>query len=297
MTDALFGLIARVFPTRVMDRNPALNAIWRVLFYLFRPRRPFVLRTRHYRLIAHPGRGSLTRAVIRHGCWEPRATAALIARLRPGGFAVDVGANFGHYALTLAQLLGEEGLVIAFEPNPAAFELLAANARLNGYRNLVVEQAALGETNGALALITDTESPGGHSFSAANVSREGEAVTVPVNALDDYLARQGVTRRLDLLKIDVQGFEAKVVRGAAKVLARDRPTVLCEIWPEGMRNAGDDAIALLDDLLSLGYRAKVVAPESPGPVPVTRDEAAALLRDPGCQYCDVLFEPAHDGVL
>ncbi len=55
--------------------------------------------------------------------------------------------------------------------------------------------------------------PGGHSFSAANVSLEGEAVTVPVNALDDYLATRGVTRRLDLLKIDVQGFEAKV-RGA-----------------------------------------------------------------------------------
>ncbi len=55
--------------------------------------------------------------------------------------------------------------------------------------------------------------PGGHSFSAANVSVEGEAVTVPVNALDDYLATQGVTRRLDLLKMDVHGFEAKV-RGA-----------------------------------------------------------------------------------
>lgn len=130
MADTPFRFVAARFSTHRMRGSKALATLWRVLFYLLRPRQPFVMRTRDYRLLAHPCKGGLTRAVIRRGYWEALETEIFCGLLRPGGLVIDVGANFGHYALIAANAIGPEGLVVAFEPDPETFALLDANRKL-----------------------------------------------------------------------------------------------------------------------------------------------------------------------
>ncbi len=181
MADTLFRLIAARFPTHRMGGRKALAALWRFLFYLLRPRHPFVMRTRDYRLFAHPRKGTLTRAVIRRGYWEPLETEIFRSLLRPGALVIDVGANFGHYALTAANAIGPKGLVIAFEPQPESFALLDANRKLLPQDNLLAVQAGLGAFDGSMEIHTDTANPGGHSFYDWNLrGTAGSSQLVPV---------------------------------------------------------------------------------------------------------------------
>lgn len=272
-----------------MSRSPLLVGLWRILFYAFRPSVPFVMQTERYRLWANPARkaqgGDNTRAVIRRGRWEAFATDRLERHIKPGCTFVDAGANFGHYAMTVASLAGAEGQVWAFEPEPAAFELLKTNIALNSLANVRAECAGLSDTNGELTFTVDDANVGGHSFVAAATERPGRQVQTRVYALDAYLAEFAPSRRLDALKIDVQGYEQAVISGAMKTLARDMPVVLCEIWPEGMRAAGTDHLKLVQTFFDLGYAAEALIAGQV--IPFGPTEFDAILGDGG--YMDALF--------
>lgn len=285
---SLFQWIADRFPTERMGGSPLLAAIWRVLFYALQPGRPFVMRTRDYRLRAHPRKGTLTRAVIRRGYWEPGVTAAFIKRLTPGTVVLDVGANFGHFALTAAGKVGPEGRVVAFEPAPRTFALLADNVALNGGGVLKAEPLAVSDAPGRLELAIDADNAGGHSLSAANISRGSERVMVEVVTIDAYVSEHLEGRRVGVIKIDVQGFEEHVLRGARAVIARDRPSILCEICPPMLPPAGSTVagvFALLD-----GYDAALLSDDAP-PQPMAFAEAIRRLDGGEAQYLDFLFTP------
>ncbi len=292
MRDIAFRFIAARFPTHRIATNAALAAIWRSLYYTLRPAQPFLMRTADYRLWAHPKRGTLTRAVIRRGHWEPHQTRAFKSFIRPGDFVIDAGANFGHYALTAATLVGRDGLVIAFEPHPATFKLLEANAALLEHRNVVAERAGLGAERGSAAMTIDLANPGGHSLLEGNVWERGETIVVPVRTIDDYLESSGLAeRRIALIKIDVQGYEAKVIAGAARAISRHRPVVFCEITPEALRQAGDSPRWLLDFFEARGYAPRLVVPYGRTGSTVNYQTLAVLLGRGEREYWDVAFVP------
>ena len=292
LRDALFSFVNSVFPTARLSRSEPLAGLWRVLFYAIGPRHPFQFRTERYRVWAnplHPRRGGdNTRALIRRGRWEGFATDIFEARLKSGDCVVDGGANFGHYAMTAARIVGPQGRVFAFEPEPAAYGLLVANLALNGFDQVQAERAGLSDTSGELELTVDDDSTGGHSFLAEATLKQGRTVKTPVFALDDYMARVAGDCRVDMIKIDVQGLEYLVMQGARRVLAEHKPCVLCEIWPVGMAMAGTSMEALMDMMEALGYSAEAVI-EPTGLVPVSAKTFATLLGDGG--YLDVLFTP------
>jgi FkbM family methyltransferase len=245
MRDALFRRLAAHYPTERIAESRMLAALWRTMFYAISPQAPFVMRTARYPLWAHPRKGTLTPAIIRRGEWEADETAFIASRLKPGGFFVDAGANFGHYALAAAGIVGAGGLVAAFEPHPATFELLRANAALQPDARIMCVPAGLASAEGAMPLTVDTANPGGHSYFRRAVRIDGGAVETPVYTLDGWLVREGLAERpLDVIKIDVQGFEAKFIAGGAQTIARHRPVVLCEVTPSAMSLAGDQPRAL-----------------------------------------------------
>jgi len=300
MRDRLFRAIAGAFPTEKLATNPALRVLWRTLFYAVRPAKPFVMRTPHYRVLAHPKKGTLTRSIIIRGRWEPAETRAFARFLRPGAFVIDAGANFGHYALLSANAVGEQGLVVAFEPDPATFALLASNAGLLSAANLVVEQAGLSDQTGSIALAVDARNPGGHSFARENVDTFGHSVDVPVFRLDDFVVERGMNRRVDLVKIDVQGFEWKMICGAQETLKRDRPVVFCEVSPSMMAAVDDDFHVLLRFFEELGYDVAAVDVDGKDVCSITYQTAARMLADPGSvhgdptrQHLDLIFSPAQ----
>ncbi len=292
MADTLFRLIAARFPTHLMGERKALAALWRFLFYLLRPRHPFIMRTRDYRLFVHPRKGTLTRAVIRRGYWEPLETEIFHSLLRPGALVIDVGANFGHYALTAANAIGPKGLVIAFEPHPETFALLDANRKLLPQDNLLVVQAGLGDFDGTLEIHTDAANPGGHSFYAWNLrGTDGSSHQVPVHSLDSFLSERIHDRAVEVIKIDVQGFEMKVLHGAVRTIERDQPSVLCEVTPEALNRAGSGVEEILGFFRTRGYSAEVLLTDNGSVKLMDYPELVKFFGRSGAEYHDVLFRP------
>jgi len=152
--------------------------------------------------------------------------------LSNGSVVVDAGANIGIYSEFLARCVGATGVVHSFEPSPENFRRLrAATHRLSNVR---VCQSALGERSGRSKLYLSSELNVDHRTYAT----EGDARrTVPVEiiALDDYF-KPG--ERVDLVKMDIQGYEFHALRGANRVLA-DNPGIklFLELWPYGLAQA------------------------------------------------------------
>jgi FkbM family methyltransferase len=153
--------------------------------------------------------------------------------LRPGDVVLDVGANVGHIALLLADVVGPEN-VFAFEPAPAAYERLGENWQLNDWPADRLFQVALGADAGSVYL----EDAGCPKTTVA-VSEErggGQTVEVPLAPLDGYRDRWQ-DRPVGVLKIDVEGYEKEVFRGSDALLRRDRPRLIMFESLEGTLDA------------------------------------------------------------
>lgn len=278
MTDtrtALFQWAADRYPTPSIAGGGVPRALWKMLFYLVGPRAPFTMRTADYRLWVDPKkRKDIARTILHRGQYEPIETAIMLRYLQPGMTMIDIGANIGHYAMVAARAVGAAGTVAAFEPEPENYAALAANLKLNEFVRTTAENLALGAAAGALTLYRDDANRGGHSLAQANVQRAGEGTRVQVTTLDAYAAEKLEGRRVGFIKIDVQGAEAQVIAGAAGVLARDRPTILMEFWPHGIRGMGGDPMALVETLIDFGYALQVIERDAPGNLRVLPDLAA-----------------------
>jgi FkbM family methyltransferase len=260
---------ARIFPTHLMGERRWLAALWRVLFYGIRPTEPFLFRTRDYDMVAVPERWHLSRSVVRKGHWESYVTDLFRSYLRPGMTVIDAGANYGHYALTAANQVGPEGLVLAFEPMPSVYDDLKRNAALIPHKNIQTFDVALGDTNGVAVLAVDASTSGWSSLVEGLVADPRESITVPVRRLADVLEEAAPSCTLGLIKIDTEGYEAQVLRGAWGVLERDLPVVFMEFSEDRIRRAGEDAENLLERLFALGYQAKIIDEHHSRLVPVS----------------------------
>jgi len=171
----------------------------------------------------------------------------LRAHTPTGGVFVDVGANVGTYALALARHVGANGKVIAIEPHPITHARLAFNRAASGFTQVSLVAAAAGPADGELMIETDGDNLGASHIVSGE--RAGNAIRVPSLRLQRILAEAAVSH-VDALKIDVEGFEDRVLTGFFK----DAPPAL---WPRAVviehlsKNEWlDDCIA---DMRARGY--------------------------------------------
>jgi FkbM family methyltransferase len=154
---------------------------------------------------------------------------ALVEAIEPGEAAVDVGANKGSFLPWLSRAAGREGRVFAFEPQPDLAAYLARMCRAAGLDNVEVEAAGVSDRSGSRTLRipgASAPSPGATLELAVAERSPGRDVTVPVVALDERLRAE--RRRIVAIKIDVEGHELAVLRGADGILRRDAPLVVVE---------------------------------------------------------------------
>ncbi len=184
-------------------------------------------------------------------------TATLFRELaKPGMTVVDVGANVGQYTLLAASSVGPTGYVHAFEADQRNFELLEANLAQNEYRSVKPNAVALSDTTGSVTLYSaNSDNAGEHSLYQFDTTMCGQ--TIPAVTLDRYMesASIGTTGRVDLIKIDVQGAEAKVLKGAEATLREHLPLVICEFEERWLNGMGSSTVELKAWLRSLGYAA------------------------------------------
>jgi FkbM family methyltransferase len=152
---------------------------------------------------------------------DPELQAFIAGRLKPGQVFVDVGANIGVYSVFASRLVGPTGRILAIEANPGTHSYLADNVEKNGLTNVTTLNCAVGDADGELRISADRRNAG-----ATHVATGDEdGATVPVRRLDDLLREQDIDR-VHYMKIDVEGYELPVLRGAIDVLRRNPDLVV-----------------------------------------------------------------------
>ena len=215
---------------------------------------------------------------ILRGQYE-RDEACFVARtLKPGDCAIDVGGHIGFFTMQMAAMVGALGRVYSFEPLDSNADLLEQSIAENGFRDRVLfQRAAVGAAPGTARLTfpAETLNSGG-----AYLLRDGTAPLtgnqtkdVPVVALDALELRRPVR----FIKMDVEGAEPQVLRGAARILAEDKPVILSELHPTQLaRASGVTADAFLAQIAALGYRAHRIEDGAVG-APLDHAPADALV--------------------
>jgi len=170
---------------------------------------------------------SITPWILIGGIWETFVDDILCALIRPGDCFLDIGANQGYYTVKIGRRTGPTGRVFSFEPNPLMYRFLSENIEINALQPITTAfQVAVADKPGRMTMEAPVNYPGGGRVLVAGETG-AETVEVDVARIDDLLPPGQV---VDLIKIDVEGFEPLALRGMAETLARspDCP-IVCEI--------------------------------------------------------------------
>lgn len=211
----------------------------------------------------------LSLGLLAEGRLEPNEFALLDRILRPGMVFLDAGANEGIYTLFASAKLGLEGRVIAVEPSPRELAHLRANLRLNETRNVDVAEQALAERAGTLRLRLAEERHSGQNtlgdFAYPDVTTAGEIQVVATTI--DQMARKLELKRLDVVKLDLEGAEIRALAGASRSLEKFKPLILVEALESALRNQQGSTAELLALLKSANYEIFAIDDETGRPVP------------------------------
>ncbi|MCB0762388.1 MAG: FkbM family methyltransferase [Flavobacteriales bacterium] len=240
-------LRAPYFPGRnfLVERIPG--------WLLKRPEGKVVFTSKYgYRMEINPGEDyrGLERTLYERGVYEFGLLEWLYHHLQSGDHVMDIGANIGLISLTAAVVVGKNGSVTAFEPHPNTRACLERNIRLNGFSNVEVSSYGLGAVESKLAMHEEVGNRGGATLDDTAFESEG-SLEIEVMALDTFVERHAIDR-LDLIKIDVEGWELQVLLGAKKTLQRFRPKLIVEI-DDDRKLEGGDIRQMVDWICSQGY--------------------------------------------
>ena len=223
---------------------------------------------------------------LRSGEYESHLTAVFERYCTPGMTVVDVGANLGYYSLLASKLVGESGRVIALEPNSENCRLLLSSLRLHGTGNVQLVPVAADTATGWAYYSTHVGSNGGLIDDRDLLAHPG--VVVPTFRLDDI-----VDGPVGFLKMDVEGAEGRVVKGATRLIERDRPVITTELKEEMLQRVSGSSVAeYLGYFEGLGYAPSVLERGSGAEKPYP--SVAALLAEwaDTDELRDILLIPA-----
>ena len=196
-------------------------------------------------------------AIYTFGCFEPATTRVLEESILAGDVVIDIGANIGAHTLPMAQLVGETGRVFAFEPTGFAHAKLVRNLELNTQlaSGVVVEQMFLTDSSTESvpeAIYSSWPLKEGSNLHKKHCGAAKDTLGTAAMKLDDYVVTHSI-QRVDLIKLDVDGYECHVLRGAAHILKTHRPVIVMELAPYALREAGESLEELLRILTEADY--------------------------------------------
>lgn len=212
-----------------------------------------------FRLFVSPA--DLTnRTLLSHGSYEPHVTDAIRRSLRAGSIFCDIGANIGYYANLAASIVGDDGMVFAFEARGENCASIRASLAANGFDNVVVLPFALSDSWGFHRYLRAEGSNGfidslvvGRDHDKPPTSAEETVQSMPLDAMAPHFDR------IDVIKLDIEGAEARAMMGAKDVLSRYRPLVITELSPDQLvRTSGVSATDYLGLFADLGYQFEVL---------------------------------------
>lgn|SRR5574341_1414143 len=185
------------------------------------------------------------------GIYEAFETELVKKEIKKGYVVLDIGANIGYYTLIFAKLVGENGKVFAFEPDPVNFALLKKNVEINGYRNVILVRKAVSNKSEHIRLYLSEDNKGdARIYDSAD---DRESIEIDAIRLDDYF--KNYNGRIDFIKMDIQGAEGRAVEGSTLILQKnEKLKVVTEFWPIGLKRCGIEPEDYLKLLLRLGFK-------------------------------------------
>jgi FkbM family methyltransferase len=216
--------------------------------------------------------------------YEQTETRFFKSVCKPGMTFIDVGANIGLYTALALPRIGSTGRVVALEPDRESFEYLRKTVIANHADNVSCIRKAAADHSGVMKLFVSENNRGDNRLYDNELATG--SYEVEVASLDLLLKDEGITAA-DLVKIDVQGFEGRVLRGMRETIARSpNLTILMEFWPHGLQCAQTDPAELLADLEEMGL--SILELKSGGGLRPVKDRQALIKKYPGRQYTNLV---------
>lgn len=230
-------------------------------------------------LYVDPQDEHISHNIIVHGFWEADTHAVVMRLLRPGARVIEVGANLGYYTVTMANRVGPAGFVTALEANPRLVGLIQRSLRFNGLteRAAVVAKAALDQPGEITFVVSRSNSGGGYvSIWDHMPYDDGRKLTVETVRLDDL----GETQ-VDMIRIDAEGSEAFILKGAEALLRRNPDIVVCMEWSRVQIASRTSVPDFIDWMVALGFRFWRIDVQAQLK-PITPESL------PGLDHCDIV---------
>src|SRR5688572_14717584 len=177
----------------------------------------------------------------------------LYSLVNPGDVVFDIGANVGDVTLHFAKLVGESGAVYSFEPDPVNFRRLSENISRNNFKNTHPVNMGLGNLPGKFKMALFRKDNRGMTRIVKDVPQLEEFTEVEVTTLDNFFKSKNLVKGVQLVKIDVEGYETFVLKGALEFINKFRPILFIELVDGHLKLQYSSAIELVKLIEGLGY--------------------------------------------
>ena len=209
------------------------------------------------------------------GAHDPFEIQTFRAAIRPGMPVIDIGANIGYYTVIAAGRTGQKGHVIAYEPVGPNFALLEKSLRQNNFSWVTPIKEAISDKVGKQAIFLADYHSGVHSF--IDNRGFGRSTEVTTDTLDGSLEKRGITR-VDIIKMDIEGFEIMALAGMKLTLAANRNlTMFLELYPQAIERLGKAPLEYLEALNDLGFKLSLIDEDRRQLVPLVPHEFKKFL--------------------
>lgn len=228
---------------------PGARSFYKTLETSLRPTSPVYLKNIGMYMDLSIDDGSMGLDLLLKEEIEPYTCKLIEDNIDLGMTCVDIGANIGYMTLLMANKLRGTGHVYSFEPDPYTYEQLKHNVEINNLRNVELSKCAVSDRMGQQTFYINPDARYLNSLYDTASSK----IDVTTVTLDDYFKD-----RVDVIKIDTQGADELVLKGAEKTVKRWHPKIFLEYWPEGLKMTGANPLEILDLLRGHGYKITVV---------------------------------------
>ena len=174
-------------------------------------------------------------------------------QIKKGNNVIDIGANIGYFTLLFAKLVGPDGKVFAFEPDPTNFSILKKNIEVNNYNNVILSQKAISDKTESTKLFLCKFSNGMNRTYDSNLC--DKSLDIESTTLDNFLNQINFSGKIDFIKIDTEGSEIKVLKGIEKIIEmNDDISLQIEFNPSSINECGFKSRSLPDFLVKKGFQ-------------------------------------------
>lgn len=248
---AVFKKIKKNISGKGLDKIPLVTKIYSTLYQRLKPEGIVLVEVDNRKMYVDSKDKYFAPLLMLNGIYAPFETLIFKQEVSEGMNVIDIGAHWGYYTTLAAELVGENGKVFAFEPNPHNYSLLVKNIEANEYNNVIATQKAISDKIEATKLFLAPGNSGDHRIYDTNEGRN--FIEVETISLDEFFKDRN--EKIDLIKIDTQGAEMAVIKGMNSIIKKNpKLKIITEFWPISLRKFGCSPEEYLSKLIKYGFQ-------------------------------------------